>query len=121
MTDCIEVFKQRLGRLKKIEDNPFLIAGAKEYYKTRPKEFIIHWMLTYDPRNASTDKPSTLPFMLFPKQEEYIDWLLGRVKDKKDGCVEKCRDAGITEVSTAFSVWAWLYIDGFSICWGSRK
>ena len=121
MTDCIEVFKQRLGRLKKIEDNPFLIAGAKEYYKTRPKEFIIHWMLTYDPRNASTDKPSTLPFMLFPKQDEYIDWLLGRVKDKKDGCVEKCRDAGITEVSTAFSVWAWLYIDGFSIGWGSRK
>lgn len=119
--DYVQIFQQRLERLKSIKGKPLLIAGAIEYYKTHPVEFIEHWMVTYDPRNALDDKPTTMPFILFPRQVDYIHWLQERVISKKSGAVEKCRDAGITEVSTAFSIWAWLFIDGFSIGWGSRK
>lgn len=115
-------FGRRAQRIKAMCDNPLLVLGAKEYYKTRPVEFINDWVVTYDPRNASSpEKPTTMPFKLFPRQAEYVLWLQDRITNKLGGCVEKCRDAGITEVSTAFSIWAWLFVDGFSIGWGSRK
>jgi len=120
--DYQKVFQSRLNRLEKVHSSNLMLTGAKEYYRNNPIPFIMHWMLTYDPRNASDEhKPTTLPFILFPRQQDYIEWLQERIKLKKGGCVEKSRDAGITEVSTAFSVWAWLFVDGFSIGWGSRK
>jgi len=122
MVDFAKEFKARAKRINEMKGNPRLINGAKEYYKTRPVEFINDWCTTYDPRNASVkDKPTLMAFKLFPRQEEYVLWLLDRIDGKRGGSVEKCRDAGITEVSTAFSVWAWLFMDGFSIGWGSRK
>lgn len=122
MVDFAKEFKSRADRIQKMKSNPRLIAGAIEYYRTRPVEFINDWCTTYDPRNASVkDKPTLMAFKLFPRQEEYVLWLLGRIEGKRGGSVEKCRDAGITEVSTAFSVWAWRFVDGFSIGWGSRK
>lgn len=115
-------FGKRAKRLQSLNCSSLLVHGAKEYYKTRPVEFINDWVITYDPRNASSDvKPTTMPFKLFPRQAEYVLWLQDRVVNNLGGCVEKCRDAGITEVSTAFSIWAWLFVDGFSIGWGSRK
>lgn len=120
--DYVLEYAKRLDRLKKLNDDPYLAFGAKEYYKTHPVEFINDWMVTYDPRNSADEKPSTMPFLLFPRQKEYVEWLaFDRIPNKKDTTIEKCRDAGITEVSTAFSVWAWLFMDGFSIGWGSRK
>lgn len=122
MFDYVSEFKTRAKRIEALVGNPRLQAGCKEYYKDKPVEFINDWCTTYDPRNASTkDKPTLMPFKLFPRQVEYVEWLLDRIENKRGGAVEKCRDAGITEVSTAFSVWAWLFVDGFSIGWGSRK
>ncbi|MCP4991373.1 MAG: hypothetical protein GY928_36560 [Colwellia sp.] len=122
MVDFAKEFQERAKRIHAMRANPMLIHGAKEYYKTRPIEFIDDWCTTYDPRNASNpDKPTLMAFKLFPRQREYVEWLQDRIDNKRGGCVEKCRDAGITEVSTAFSVWAWLFVDGFSIGWGSRK
>lgn len=122
MVDFAKEFKERARRINNMKDNPRLIHGAKVYYNTRPVEFINDWCTTYDPRNASVkDKPTLMAFKLFPRQVEYVEWLLDRIENKRGGTVEKCRDAGITEVSTAFSVWAWLFMDGFSVGWGSRK
>lgn len=115
-------FQHRLERLRKIQSNPAVAAGALEYYKTNPIEFIKHWCTTYDPRNASSEsKPTTMPFILFPRQEDLINWLMNHIENKTGGCVEKCRDAGATETLTAWSVWAWRFMPGFSIGWGSRK
>lgn len=119
--DYVSIFKSRVERLNKLRGNPLLIAGAKEYYKTRPAEFITDWMITYDPRNASKKLPTTMPFRLFPRQFEYVNWLNKMVQKGESGSVEKCRDAGITEVSTAYTVWAWIFMKGASIGWGSRK
>lgn len=116
-----EVFRSRIEKIKAMEKNPILIHGAKEYYKTNPVAFIKDWGITYDPRNATKGIPTTMPFILFPRQEDYVNWVMDMINQKENGTVEKCRDAGVTEVSTMFSVWAWLFIDGFSIGWGSRK
>ena len=42
-----------------------------DYYKAHNVEFIETWMVTYDPRQ----KEPYIPFLLFPKQKEYILWL----------------------------------------------
>lgn len=96
--------------------------GARVYYKTRPAEFINHWCNTYDPRSATDPrKLSKPPLVLFKRQVEFVEFLHALLLAEESGLVEKSRDMGATWVAVAFSVWAWLFIDGASIGWGSRN
>lgn len=116
-----DVYAQRQKRLVAMRENPALILGAKEFYKTRPIEFIEDWCITYDPRNAGHDTlPTHMPFMLFPKQKEFIQFLYECLRDTQPGLVEKSRDMGATWVCVAFSVWLWIFWPGSSVGWGSR-
>ncbi|MCK5344425.1 MAG: hypothetical protein KAR20_13515, partial [Candidatus Heimdallarchaeota archaeon] len=120
--DYNSIFHKRAALIKKIKNNPILIAGAIDYYSTRPKEFINHWCITYDPRNATAkDLPTTLPFITFTRQDEMIDFLLENVTDQENGMIEKSRDMGATWIAAAFSVWMWRFVSGSSVGWGSRK
>lgn len=114
-------FAARQARLRKIRSNPNMLLGAKEFYRTRPIEFIEHWVETYDPRNAGREKPSRMPFRLFQRQKDLVHFLLSCLEDDESGLIEKCRDMGATWVCAALSVWLWLYWPGVAIGWGSRK
>jgi hypothetical protein len=99
-----------------------LMIGTKEYYKDKPAEWIEHWVQTYDPRLAmEEDKPPNLPFILFERQREFIDYLYLLLKAQEGGLVEKSREMGATWLCCAFSVWLWLYRKGAAIGWGSRE
>ena len=91
--------------------------AAMLHYKNNPVDFINDWMMTYDPRS----KPAMLPFSLWERQKEYIKWLQERYIKKEDGLVEKCRDAGATYLSMAFSIWLFLFHEGSKVSFGSRK
>ena len=117
----VKLWKWRQRQLEKFAANPALITGAKEYYRTRPAEFIGDWCDTFDPRNAGGDLPARLPFVLFPKQRELIDFLMACLEGEASGLVEKCRDMGATWLCCAFSVWLWLFWPGVAVGWGSRK
>lgn len=95
--------------------------SAKLYYKDRPVEFIEDWTVTADPRNQGTNIPTLMPFCLFERQKDLIHFLHDCVTNKNCGAIEKCRDAGATWVCCAFSVWLWLFYEGSSVGWGSRK
>lgn len=82
-----------------------------------PIHWCNHWAWTYDPR----EKVATIPFDLFPKQEQYFDWLRVREAERENGLVEKSRDMGITWLCCAYAAHGWLYRDGFSVGFGSRK
>ena len=112
---------QRQNRFLKTQKNGALILGAKHYYKDKPAEFIEHWCITYDPRNASQQLPTTMPFLMFPRQREFVEFLEACLYDRENGLVEKSRDMGATWVCCAFSVWVWLFMDGSAVGWGSRK
>ncbi len=62
-----------------------------------------------------------MPFSLFERQEEFLDFVMLCMKAEADGLVEKSRDMGATWVCCAISVWLWLFKDGAAIGWGSRK
>lgn len=108
-------------QLERFEDDPDLLADAKRHYATRPAEFINHWCTTYDPRNVAQEKPAKMPFVLFQRQAEFLDFVQACMRTEADGLVEKSRDMGATWVCCALSVWLWLFKDGAAIGWGSRK
>lgn len=113
-------FMKRQARLRGIREKG-MQEHARAYYADRPIDFIQHWCVTYDPRNAGSGIPPTMPFVLFKKQKEFVRWLLEKIDNRENGLTEKSRDMGATWVAVAVSVWLWLYRDGASVGWGSRK
>lgn len=121
IVNYVAEYANRQRRLLAIKDNAIQIYGLRQYYKTRPYEWIIDWVETYDPRNAGTGVPTRIPFILFNKQRELVEFLYRLIGDQENGLIEKGRDMGATWTCCAFSVWAWSFMDGASVGWGSRK
>jgi len=100
---------------------------CSKIYSNDPARFINDWSITYDPRNSSRKDangqklPLKMPFMLFKRQVELVEFLRSCIEDEESGLIEKARDMGATWVCCAFSVWLWLYGNGSAIGWGSRK
>ena len=94
---------------------------AKANYTLRPIDFINDFCFTFDPRNAGSDVPATLPFVLFSRQQDLVHFFLDLLKHDISGLVEKSRDMGATWTAVCFSVWLWLFHPGASIGFGSRK
>jgi phage terminase large subunit len=116
------VFAWRQQQLARMRKDPAYAAGAKEYYKTHPVEFICHWCDTFDPRNSfKASLPTRLPLVLFKRQAELVRFVLGCVEDQENGLLDKSRDTGATWVCSAVSIWLWLFKEGSAIGWGSRK
>lgn len=115
------VLVKRIQVLKKLKEDGKLLQAYKKHYKTNPVDFIQDWGMTYNPKNVGTTIPAHMPFILFPKQKEYINWLYQQYLAKEDGLAEKCRDVGFSWLGVEFSIWAFLFIDDVKIGWGSRK
>lgn len=112
------VYAWRWSMLEALEKDPAALKAAKIWYASRPAEFIMHWMDTYDPRKQ---RDKWMPFVFFRKQESFIDFLHELRMTGESGLCEKCRDFGITWEACAYSVHSWLFIDSDAIGWGSRK
>lgn len=115
--DYLTIIKKKIDRLNNIRADKKLLEAARVYYKSNYADFISDWMFTYDPRR----RRSTIPFVLWPKQVEYIKWLADRYTKKEDGLVEKSRDAGATFLNMAFALCVWLFEPGSKVSFGSRK
>ncbi|MBZ5673697.1 MAG: TerL protein [Acidobacteriia bacterium] len=113
-------FKRRIKMLEVLGKDPVLRVGVMAYYRDNPKQWINDWCMTFDPRIAPPD-PRWVPFILFPRQEQFIDFVDGCFKDKESGLAEKARDMGVTWECVCYSVHAWLFFAGTAIGWGSRK
>lgn len=75
---------------------------------------------TFDPRETSPI--SVIPLIVFPFQTEYIRWLeMLTFLRRSSGLVEKCRDAGATEVTLRWVNKQWLFRPDFSAMILSRK
>lgn len=82
-----------------------------------------NWAWTYDPRLASIDKSrgAFLPFELFPRQREMVDFILARIDAHEDGLIEKSRDIGFTWCAGGLALHHWIFVPGFKTAFGSRK
>lgn len=119
--DYAPVFSYRVEALQKLRADPSLLPSIEAYYRDHPVEFVNDWGMTFDPRLAEIGMPTMVPFILFPKQAEYILWLRDHWRNRKDGLVEKSRDMGVSWLCVAFAVWMWRFHPGTVIGFGSRK
>ena len=115
------VMLDRAERLTRLREDPRLVVKAKEFYKDHPAHFIHDWGFTVDPRNAEIGRATVMPFLLFPKQQDFVDWLLAGWKERDDGLAEKSRDMGVTWLCVGFAVWMFLFYPGSVVGFGSRK
>lgn len=115
------VFQTRIERLKRLRADPGLLPGLKSFYAENPAHFIHDWMVTVDPRNPERGIPAVVPFLLFPKQQEFITWLYNRWRGREDGLVEKSRDMGVSWLVVGFGVWMWVFHPNTVFGVGSRR
>lgn len=119
--DYVQVFQWRLERLQRIRESPTCLPALKAYYAEHPAQFIIDWGMTYDPRNPEKGLPASIPFLLFPKQEEWCEWFLERWKLQEDGITEKTRDMGMSWLTMGLASTLCLFRPELAVGCGSRK
>ena len=111
---------ERINRLISIED-PQKIADIRTFYKYNPAQYIIDFGCTYDPRNPERGLPAAIPFLLFPVQEELINFTFERWQKQESGVIDKSRDMGVSEAMVAFACTMCFFWEGFSAGFGSRR
>lgn len=119
--DYVPVFKWRVDRLAEIRKDKKCLPALREYYKDNPADFINDWGMTFDPRNVELGLPSTIPFLLFDRQEEWINKVVANWKAQKPLITEKTRDMGMSWLSVALACTLCLHYQGLAIGFGSRK
>lgn len=119
--DYEKVFEVRVQRLERMREHPEIVARLHDYYAGHPADFINDWGMTFDPRLAERGLRTVVPFVLFPRQREFIDWLLKRWMAREDGVVEKSRDMGLSWLCVGFAAWMMIFKTGTVVGFGSRK
>lgn len=118
--DYAEVFRERAERLKRVrQDGPEGWWRLGLHYRGAPLDFVEDWGVTYDPRRTNLGKSPLVPFVLFERQRQFVQWLHDRMRNREPGVVEKSRDMGISWLMVAFGCWAWLFHAGSSIGYSS--
>jgi hypothetical protein len=119
--DYEPVYLKRIEMLERLRANPDLVPSVKAFYKENPVAFISDFGNTFDPRNPERGMPAVVPFVLFPKQAEFIEWTQARWLGREDGLAEKSRDMGVSWLCVGFAVWMFLFHPGTVVGFGSRK
>ncbi len=115
------IIQARSARLRLIRQDVDLRDRLFLHYRDAPWDFINDWGVTVDPRNAELDLPVKIPFILFPKQREWCQWVMGQWRERKPGLAEKSRDFGLSWLAVSLASTLCLFRDDISIGFGSRK
>jgi hypothetical protein len=124
--EYIENYLKRAARIAKDRLEYFRTLSNSTALKQeveRVRENKLHWFKYYgwgyDPR-ARTPL-STVPFELYPRQEELVIWLDDIVFNRRtSGLIEKARDEGATELIVRWGIHNWNFKEGFSMLLSSR-
>lgn len=119
--DYVAVFRWRAKRLARLREQPGLLPDLKAYYRDNPADFIEDWGVTYDPRLIERGLPAVIPLILFPRQREWIEWVLGLWRQSQSGLCDKSRDMGVSVIAQALSCTLALFHPSIAIGFGSRK
>jgi len=111
---------RRIRLLRKIGHERELRQGALAACAADIAVFINDWGWTFDPRNKAP-LPKRLPMILWPRQVEFVHWVLGRVDGSQKGLAKKSRDVGVSWLMVFVATWLWLFRPDTVIKFGSRK
>lgn len=117
------VYAERARRLREIRgwNDPTQLMMLKAYYRDNPADFINDWGVTIDPRNAEIDQPVMVPFLLFPRQREWCEWVVQHWRARSPGLSEKSRDFGLSWLAVSLASTLCMFRRDLSFGFGSRK
>lgn len=119
--DYISVFDWRKDRLERIRQDPSVLSYLYQFYQDNPANFIIDWGCTSDPRNPGKGLPATIPFLLFPKQEDWVNATVESWLKQEPMLTVKSREMGVTWLMVALACTLCIFRQGLTIGFGSRK
>lgn len=119
--DYAEIFAARSRALKRIRESSDQLFLIKAHYRENPIQFISDWGMTYDPRNIVLGRPSGIPFVLFPRQVEFLQWVMDSWRGGRPGVCAKSRESGVSWLALSLASTLCLFNDGMTIGFGSRK
>jgi phage terminase large subunit len=81
------MYAARAERLRRLRQRPDTLAAVKLHYGKHVDDFIADWGVTVDPRNALQRPPREvlMPFVLFPKQMEWVRWVMELAQNRESG------------------------------------
>jgi len=114
-------YRDKLVQRLKIHDACNRSQEAKVYAiaacKADPIFFINNFCWTPNEKYAQYH----FPFILYPFQEELVEWIVQHIEDGKDGFMDKSREMGATWTFLSLFLWYWLFSDNFNALVGSHK
>lgn len=113
----LDAIKRRYSEHSRLEGDPLARKLALILAERDVVFFVNTFVWTYDPRIT----PSTVPFELFPDQENTLRDLWEWEEHGRNGILEKSRDMGASWLCAAYAVHRWLFRQGAAIGFGSRK
>jgi hypothetical protein len=119
--DYSPFWDMRIRALAKLRGDPVLLAESKAYYAENVADFVNDWGVTVNPNNAGTAVPVVMPFLLFDKQLEYLQWLDERRRTKDSGVLVKSRDCGASWLAMSYACWLCLFYPNAAVGFGSHK
>ena len=120
--DYDRILMWRVERLAEIRADPERwLPMLRAMYRQRPAQFIMDWGITFDPRNPEVGLQATIPFVLFERQREWLDWAYDHWRRRRDGLTEKSRELGLSWLAVALGCTLCIFYEGVSIGYGSAK
>ena len=116
-----DVARERIRRLKWLQAHPAEIPKLLKYYATHIADMVNDWGVTFDPRNVRRNLPVVMPFVLDPRQREWIDWTFENWRAGEYGGTVKSRDVGVSWLLVGASISLCVCYDNLGIGWGSFK
>lgn len=117
----MSVFKDRIECLERIRADPGSMPLLRKFYRDNPAEFISDWGITLNAKNVERGLPSLVPFLLYPKQADWVRWVVDHWRNQKPGITEKTRQMGFSWLSMATACTLCLFNEGMVVGVGSRK
>ena len=99
--DYPSIAQSRIDALAEIRADPDCLPAMVAYYRDHPADFVIDWGVTVDPRNVELGRPAVIPFILFPRQVEWIEWVIESWKAQRPGVTPKSRESGMSWLAVA--------------------
>lgn len=118
--DYVAEYQRRLTMLERLRRDPSLLPGVRAWYRDHPEDLIDDWGMTFDPRNADVGLPTRVPFRLFPKQREFVRWVVEGWRGRRRRLAEKSRDMGVSWLCVATAGAIGVTHEAVAIGFGSR-
>ena len=101
-------------------------ATLRAHYRDNPADFAKDWVICHEPRERKAEgedkeRPAYGPFIPFPRQVEFLNWIQQRRINKDPGIVLKSRECGVSWLCAIYAINMWLFRDGASIMFATRK